>query len=105
MEEYTYVPIAIKTYFDFNKLGPFKKYEPLDALYSTKDAEAFADGAELALEMLLNKVDSNGFLLTNYEIKIVELKGKFSIETASKIIEIKDEEDFKRFTVKKEPLQ
>ena len=42
MEEYTYVPIAIKSYFDFNKLRPFKVYEPLDALYSTKDAEAFA---------------------------------------------------------------
>ena len=100
MEEYTYVPIAIKSYFDFNKLRPFKVYEALDALYSTKDAEAFADGAELALGLLVEKMDKIGFL-TGFEIKIVELKGKFSIETAQKILDIKDEKDFEKFKVKR----
>jgi len=102
MEEYTYVPIAIKTYFDFNKLRPFKEYEALEALYTKKEAEAFADGADLALELLVNKIDKNGYLLSNYEIKIVELKGKLPVAEAKKIVTIKDDNDLKKFSVKKE---
>ncbi len=85
MEEHTYVPVVLKYYFDFNKLKPFTMLECLDTLYNTRDAEAFVDGASLALDTLLEKMDKNG-MLTNYEIMIVDLEGKLTLEEAKEII-------------------
>ena len=56
MEEKTYVPIAVKYYFDFNNLRPFKMIDIMQVLDNTKDADAFADGAEIALELLLDNI-------------------------------------------------
>ena len=104
MEEHTYVPVVLKHYFDFNKVKPFTRLECLDVLYNTRDAEAFADGAGLALDTLLDHIDNNG-LLTNYEIMIVELNGKLMLEEAKRIIDANKDDNSENilhnFSIKK----
>ena len=104
MEEHTYIPVAVKYYFDFIRLRPFKLVDCMDALYTTTDADAFADGAELALATLLDRIDKNG-MLTNYEVMIIELNGKLSLDEAKYIINANKDDSmeniFKNFKVKK----
>ena len=84
----TYIVYSEEYYLNLNTLSPVLKKKVYNVSYDEESAEEVKN---MMSEVLQNNVDiaeinANNEILTTYNIKVIRLSGKLSIETAKKVV-------------------